>query len=376
MEPNTTTGKTMFSTPLSTPSKRGTKRVKTRQPGSESSADGDLSYLDLDTGSILTAHRENDLMTISSTEFDKLLTKLDKMQTKFDQLDKLEKCLDKLNKLDKLDSIENSISRMHVKLEGMEERLKTAEASTRDLQTAVQFMGEDYDSVKKTQTEHTKTLSDQCSTINSLANENESLKRSLDEIRQMHGELKSQLLDSKCREMRDNLVFTNIPEQTKIGQNGASYEETEEVLQSFLSNKLGLSRLSFERVHRVPTKRDSSRASPRPIVAKFTYFKDRESVRRSGYKLKGTNFGINEQFPDEIEKKRRDLYPLMRHFRKENKRVVLVRDKLFVDGREVRAGEVVLPEGSSRRDPPTGSGHRRWGNNRPQSARTEQVTHM
>jgi len=74
-------------------------------------------------------------------------------------------------------------------------------------------------------------VSDQCSTIHSIATENESLKKSLDEIRQMHGKLKSQLLDSN---LSDNLVFTNILEQTKIGQNGASYEETEEDLGTHL----------------------------------------------------------------------------------------------------------------------------------------------
>lgn len=57
---------------------------------------------------------------------------------------------------------------------------------------------------------------------------------------------------------------------------------------------------------------------------------------RSGYKLKGTNIGIHEQFPEEIEAKRRELYPLMRKCRQENKKTVLVRDKLYVDGVQVR----------------------------------------
>ncbi|KAH3852736.1 hypothetical protein DPMN_095253 [Dreissena polymorpha] len=59
--------------------------------------------------------------------------------------------------------------------------------------------------------------------------------------------------------------------------------------------------------------------------------------------MRGTKFGINEQFPEEIEHKRRELYPLVKYFRDLKKRVVLVRDRLFVDGKEIKAGDVVIP---------------------------------
>lgn len=34
---------------------------------------------------------------------------------------------------------------------------------------------------------------------------------------------------------------------------------------------------------------------------------------KSGYKLKGTSFGINRQFPGEIEEARRSLNPILRN---------------------------------------------------------------
>ncbi|KAH3790627.1 hypothetical protein DPMN_168832 [Dreissena polymorpha] len=70
------------------PAKRGTKRTKYRQPGSEYSVDGDLSYLDLDTGNIIASARENDVVTLTLTEFDKLVSKIDKMQEQFEKIDK------------------------------------------------------------------------------------------------------------------------------------------------------------------------------------------------------------------------------------------------------------------------------------------------
>ncbi len=36
---------------------------------------------------------------------------------------------------------------------------------------------------------------------------------------------------------------------------------------------------------------------PRPIVAKFGYFKQKEQVKSRGRELKGTDFSVNDQFP-------------------------------------------------------------------------------
>ena len=75
-------------------------------------------------------------------------------------------------------------------------------------------------------------------------------------------------------------------------------------------------------------------ARPRPIVVKFTFYKDRELVRLSApTMLSGTSFGISEQYPIEIEEKRRPLYQIAKKAREntENK-VKLVRDKLYING--------------------------------------------
>jgi hypothetical protein len=52
-------------------------------------------------------------------------------------------------------------------------------------------------------------------------------------------------------------------------------------------------------------------------------------------KLKGSNIWVNEQFPPEIEEKRRKLYPALRKARKNKKRVKLVVDRLYIEGEPV-----------------------------------------
>lgn len=71
----------------------------------------------------------------------------------------------------------------------------------------------------------------------------------------------------------------------------------------------------------------------RPIVAKFLYENDRVSVLERTHKLKGSGFGINEQFPHAIEERRKQLYPIMKELRSQGNRTKLVKDRLYVNGR-------------------------------------------
>jgi hypothetical protein len=52
-------------------------------------------------------------------------------------------------------------------------------------------------------------------------------------------------------------------------------------------------------------------------------FRDLELVLKNGYRLRNTPYGVNEQFPPEIENRRRRLYPIMKQARLENKQVRL-----------------------------------------------------
>lgn len=81
-------------------------------------------------------------------------------------------------------------------------------------------------------------------------------------------------------------------------------------------------------------KKDEFRTKQRKIVANFLFFRDRKLVCfQAPKKLKGSNIWVNEQFPPEIEEKRKTLYPVMRTARKNGHRVKLVRDSLYIDGR-------------------------------------------
>ena len=142
------------------------------------------------------------------------------------------------------------------------------------------------------------------------------------------------LIDLQCRSMRQNLIFTGIcePELTR-GQ----YENVENTLKRFLITEMQIDiDIKFDRVHRLG-RSSYHQPYPRPIIARFESFKDREYVRAAAPKsLVGKRYGVREQFPPEIEQKRKLLYPIAKRARQNRMNTVrLVRDKLYVNGREI-----------------------------------------
>ena len=61
--------------------------------------------------------------------------------------------------------------------------------------------------------------------------------------------------------------------------------------------------IEFGNVHRFG-RRETPDRKPRPIVARFIYYRHLTLILQNAYKLRGTNFGIREQFPAKVEEKR------------------------------------------------------------------------
>lgn len=92
-----------------------------------------------------------------------------------------------------------------------------------------------------------------------------------------------------------------------------------------------VNRIAFHHVHRLGAKVNAT-GKPRAIVAKFEHFTQKELVKSKAKELKGTNFSIYDQYPKEIQDRRRILLPIMKNYREQGKRASLSVDKLYVDG--------------------------------------------
>ena len=154
----------------------------------------------------------------------------------------------------------------------------------------------------------------------------------IEQIESRQQKTEDTLIDVQWRGMKENLIFTGISESHVAP---GETKDCEAIIKTFLRPEMNIQRdIRFDRVHRLefltPVK------VLRPTEAKFTFYKDKEFVRNLAPKtLIGKKFGVNEQFPKEIEDRRKLLYPEAKVARqnKDNK-VRLVRDKLYINGQQ------------------------------------------
>ena len=147
--------------------------------------------------------------------------------------------------------------------------------------------------------------------------------------------LSNELSELKARSMQQNLLFFGICEPPNKEK-----EYIEPKIKDFMKHELDLEDPSivdsivFDRIHRLGRPNNTPGANPRPVVARFERYKDREVIREAAKDLnsKRNGYSIREQYPPEMEAKRRLLYPVMRQMQQNSQnRVALVRDKLFVN---------------------------------------------
>lgn len=275
-------------------------------------------------------------------ELQHILDLLEKMDKKLNKIDNLESRLTKIEGIFKrLDVVENKVTKCETSVCELERERKEVRKIHTEMDKDMSGLSNLFDGAAKEMKEiqkevkgETKNMKKDVTDVKTKLNSNsDSIGRINAELEEVRDELKEDMLDLRCRSMRDNLLFCGIPEEEA--------EDCEETVRRFMCDKMRVRKdINFERVHRIGRKPSSPNARPRNIVAKFSHFKDRELVRKQAPKtLKGTNFYVQEQFPVEIDQRRRALFPVMREARRRNQRVRLMRDRLFIDGIEYTPSE-------------------------------------
>ncbi len=118
--------------------------------------------------------------------------------------------------------------------------------------------------------------------------------------------IKETVIDLQARSMRDNLVFSGIPESAE--------EDPEVTVKTFIKTYLKLSEdtvenICFERVHRNGSERN---LEPRGRVLLWPNLdiSSRRAGESRGRELKGTDLSVNDQFPKEILERCKILFPI------------------------------------------------------------------
>ena len=117
---------------------------------------------------------------------------------------------------------------------------------------------------------------------------------SLTEAGKKYNTIVDKTADLEDRSRRNNLVFYNIPEPEVLDK-----ESCEDKILKLIDER-GIFESGYvvpiDRAHRLGRKKDEPDARPRPLIVRFTYFKDKESIILNGRKFKGTRVAVSEDF--------------------------------------------------------------------------------
>lgn len=230
------------------------------------------------------------------------------------------------------------LQRIDLKLSEVDKRLKTLELVEKKVDSFEQEMKKlwlyDQDNNKSLDTKisRVETVADDAGFAAGHAQDK------VTQLEKQNSALKDELVYIQSQSMRNNLIFSNIPEDVN-----EKPEVTESKLRAFLVEKLRMAQdaveqIQFDRVHRFGNRTNSM--IYRRIVAKFSFYKQREDVRKLRKNLEHTEFYISEQFPKEVSDKRKALVPKMLKARREGKEAWISYDKLYIGGRLVRDSQV------------------------------------
>ena len=234
----------------------------------------------------------------------------------------------------KLNDIQKDMNQIHIHFNKIQKENYDMRAKMNTIETFAETVGTVCDDFLNTK----QTVTDE---VSELKKENSRLKSELDiaktemgDMKKGHDDLYENFLELKTRTMQNNLIFFGIHEIERDGN-------TEGLLRDVIANELTLPAgqhaedLSFNVVHRLGRRKAPNQYSgetrPRPIVAQFEKFKEREKVRNAATTINDSRLSIREHFPHEIEERRKQLYPVMRKALKGDNKIRMVRDKLYIN---------------------------------------------
>ena len=154
----------------------------------------------------------------------------------------------------------------------------------------------------------------------------EKLSKTIDQVKKENDRLQNELTDVYMSSMRNNLIFYNIPENKP----DLFSDVVLEFCGKYLKIENPADKITILDSFRLGKKTEKKR----PILVKFANFEMRDLVKKSSKNLKDSPFGISEQLPLEIQKRRKEKLPLLKELRSKDIKAYFVKDKICVGGKE------------------------------------------
>ena len=102
---------------------------------------------------------------------------------------------------------------------------------------------------------------------------------------------------------------------------------------------ISIRHLKREFTHSTSRVRRKASSKPRPVIAKFSFYQDKEFVWSFVKNLKGSGIGISNDFPKEIDEIHEKLYPILKKAKQDRQSAYFKVDKLIINGQVYRGKE-------------------------------------
>lgn len=242
--------------------------------------------------------------------------------------------------LSKLDNIESRLNSVCSSVANIEEALTNLEKDVADLKVKTEGNETDVNQLKERVDFNEGDIAE--------------AKRDAAAVKLEAEKLKMNLLYFETYNRRENLKFFGIEENTSnvaedtgdANMDGSPHmtEDTKQVMYNFLEQELKISnardRIELQRIHRLGKPNDKG---PRPIIARFLRYTDREEVMSQARKyLKGKDFSVFDDIPKELYDLRKKQQDKLKDARKKGHTAFFSKkypDRLYIDGKFISQDE-------------------------------------
>ena len=167
-------------------------------------------------------------------------------------------------------------------------------------------------------------ISDLKTEVTDLRRANDSLKAENDALKEKIDVIERKTDDLEDRSKRQNIIIHGLPRDA----HEKTWKDCEDV-REMIVDKLELTgEMPFDRVHRLTPDKNS------PIVARCTFYKDKEEIMRAKGKLKGSKIFLGDDFSKRVRDVRKRLAPHLKNAKSQGKKATMVFDHLLVDGKK------------------------------------------
>jgi hypothetical protein len=183
---------------------------------------------------------------------------------------------------------------------------------------------------------NTATCQEALRSVKEVTEANKALKAELDQVKLEKAQLASQqkelhekLIKLESHSRRDNLLFEGVSESDP--------DDVHKKLKSIFKDKLKINNpddIKIVREQSLGRKYTGPGNTPRPIIVNCHWFGDRMAIWKAKTNLQASTVYISEDYPKEINDRRRILKPIMMKAKQEKHAAFLNVDKLFIDGKQ------------------------------------------